>query len=153
MYDIKTGIVSEIAQKIFEFLDPKRSDSHKKNRARPYTGPDQSNSVIWGEEAGPRMAKEQYKPPPPPSSPRHKSRNDGHVFESADLDCIYKFTYQVQILGKHPKQVDETCFPVRFQKENNELGYFMKKDFIRTNIERYRILKSTDPGSFYSKMG
>ena len=56
-------------------------------------------------------------------------------------------------MGKHPKQVDETCFPIRFQKESNELGYFMKKDFIKTNLQKYRILRSTDPESFYFKFG
>ena len=55
-YDIKTGIVSELAQMVFEYLDPKRSENQNRPRARPYTGINHQNSVLWGQgEDGPRM--------------------------------------------------------------------------------------------------
>ena len=82
--------------------------------------------------------------------PNYKSRNDGTLYESHEMDLIFKFMYQVQILGKNPKQVDSSCFPERFeQTADGVVKYQDKKDYIKRNLQNFRILKTSDPESYY----
>ncbi len=73
------------------------------------------------------------------------------MYDSAELDSIYKVFYEHVVNGTDFNDVDLSCFPKRCQVGGDS------QDAKRTWLKRiplfYRLIRADDLDSFYTKMG
>lgn len=116
-YDIKRGVIGEISQMIFTYLVKNKEKSANSNlpgaKGRPYSRV-RPTLAGWGSEEGPRLGvvvEEMQEKPQSKKASEQKvvqhhnlSKADGEMFESLEIDQIFKFLYNVLILGQRKRE-------------------------------------------------
>ena len=85
-------------------------------------------------------------------SKRHSmTRIDGDMYDSMELDQIYKVMYEVCINKKNVSQIPDSLLPPRFLEESPKNRD--KRGWLQKCYEMYRVVKATDDESFFKHYG